>query len=268
MKPAYPYSIIALLIFVFLVIAPAAAYSASPLDSGVSRGDYDTLKIFEAKDTFKKSESSQYVTPWVGIVPGSQLIKACNKYADFRYRLITPDGKNYDQVVSDPTGKYMYKNADGAVLSANGFFFTNDNKAAKWLKVSNLVNNAAKQGYSWQGTWTIDYYFGNFDCNNVGSYDKIKTLTFTLVDDSAPSATPIQHATEEMTHETQSSATQAPITQQPAVSVTHQTEQVTQAPVSVTHPPPPQPTPASGLETVIVIGAIGLAVLCLSGRKD
>lgn len=267
MKSAYQCSIAVILIFVFLAIAPAAAYSASPLDSGVSRGDYDTLKIFETKDTFKKSEGSQYVTPWVGIVPGSQLIKACNRYADFRYRLITPDGKNYDQVVSDPTGKYMYKNSDGALLSANGIFFTDDNKAARWWKVSNLVNNAEKQGYSWQGTWTIDYYFGNFDCNKVGSYDAIKSLTFTLVDDSAPVATPTQHATGEVTHEAQPYATQAIVTQQP-VSVTYQTEQVTQAPVYVTHPPPPQPTPESGLETVIVIGAIGLAILCLSGRKD
>lgn len=259
-----------ILFLVFLLLAttvPAAAYMASPLDSGVSRGDYDTLKIFETKDTFKKSEGSQYVTPWVGIVPGSQLIKACNKYADYRYRLITPDGKNYDQVVSDPAGKYMYKNADGALLSANGFFFTNDNKAAKWLKVSNLVNNAEKQGYSWQGTWTIDYYFGNFDCNNVGSYDKIKTLTFTLTDDSAPAATPTRYATEEVTHEAQPYATQAMVTEQPTVSVTYQTEQVTQAPVYVTHPPPPQPTPESGLETILVIGAIGLAILCISGRK-
>jgi hypothetical protein len=267
MKPAYHRSIVVLLLFVFLALVPAAAYMASPLDSGVSRGDYDTLKIFEAKDTFKKSESSQYITPWVGIVPGSQLIKACNKYADFRYRIITPDGKNYDQVVSDPTGKYMYKNTDGALLSANGFFFTNDNKAAKWLKVSSLVNNAEKQGYTWQGTWTIDYYFGNFDCNNAGSYDKIKTLTFTLVDDSAPATAAPVHATEEMTHEAVPYATQVPATQQ-QVPLTYAPEPASQpATYAYVPPPPPEPTEA-GLETSLAIVAVGLAGICLAGRKQ
>lgn len=178
--------VILFLIFLTLAVVPVSAQMATATGSGVSKGDYNTLAILEAKDTFKKSESGQYVAPWVSIVPGSD--KACNggTSLSYRYRLIAPDGTNHDQV--------MYQNSydagDGLLLSANGHFFTNNN-AVKWFKVSDLISDANQKGFAWQGTWTMEYYFGEFDCtkNQYTDYVKVGSKTFTLVDDSVAATT-------------------------------------------------------------------------------
>jgi hypothetical protein len=174
-----------------LTIAPASAIMAAKSGDGVSRGDYNTLAIYEAKDTYKKSEGAQYVTPWVSIVPGSD--KACgDRSLTYRYRILTPDGKNYNQVVYGST----FDAGNGLLLSGNMFAFT-QNRAADWLEVGTLINNANRKGFAWPGTWTVEFYFGNYDCKQYEYTDwkLVSTKTFTLVDDSAAAMATPQQAT-------------------------------------------------------------------------
>lgn len=175
-----------IILFLLSMAVPVSGTMATATGSGVSRGDYNTLAILEAKDTFKKSEGSQYVTPWVSIAPGSEI--ACNggTTLSYRYRLLAPDGTNHDQVMYQNS----YNAGNGLLLSANGHFFTKNN-AVKWLKVSDLINAANKKGFAWQGPWTMEYYFGDYDCTKYDytGYNLVGTKTFTLVDDSV-AATP------------------------------------------------------------------------------
>ena len=174
--------IVIIILFLTITVSPVSADMATKTGDGVSRGDYNTLAILEAKDTFKKSDGDQYVTPWVSIVPGSDI--GCNGRTtlSYRYRLLTPDGKNYDQVVSQNS----FDAGNGLLLSGNPIFFTKNN-AARWLKVGSLINNANTKGFAWQGPWTIEYYFGDYDCSKsaVTNYKLMGIKTFTLVDDAS-----------------------------------------------------------------------------------
>jgi hypothetical protein len=187
------------ILFLILAVAPVSAIMAIKTGDGVSRGDYDTLAIYEAKDTWKKSESSEYVTPWVSISPGSDLVCNGNSYISYRYRLLTPEGLNYNKVVFDST----YDAGNGLLLSGNPISFTKD-KAANWLKVSNLISNANQKGFGWQGTWTQEFYFADFDCikHETSTWNLVSTKKFTLVDDSV-STTTVPYTTGYVTPTTQ-----------------------------------------------------------------
>lgn len=177
-----------LLLLLVLTVAPVSATMATATGSGVSRGDYNKLAILEAKDMFKKSEGGLYVTPWVSIAPGSDMACGATKSLHYRYRLLAPDGTNHDQVLYQNS----YDAGDGLLLSANGHFFTSNN-AVKWFKVSDLINDANRKGFVWEGPWTMEFYFGDFDCtkNENTNYVLVGSKTFTLVDDSVavPAAT-------------------------------------------------------------------------------
>ncbi len=190
------------LVIVLLVITatPVSAYMATLTGDGVSRGDMYG-KIYEAKDTYKKSDGSQtvktqYVVPWVSIVPGSDVNHKCYLNTGYRVRLLTPEGKNYEMLVrGDPTGESMYKTASGVLLSPNGHFFSADGKGYEFLNVYNLVYETSRRSVAWQGTWTEEFYFAVTDCypstpKNVEYFELVKTKTFTLVDDTGPTPGP------------------------------------------------------------------------------
>ena len=171
-----------ILALVFAVV-PVAADMATPSGtSGVSRGDYASLTINEAKDTFSISNGGQFITPWVGIAPGSDKGCSGSRSLHYRYRLLAPDGTDYNQVVY----QNAYDAGNGLRLSANGHFFSN-NKAVQWFKVSDLINDATRKGFDWQGPWTMEFYFGDNDCptNTYTRYNLVASKTFTLVDDTA-----------------------------------------------------------------------------------
>ena len=250
----YPYILITVFLLsqLALAVAPVSAYMATTVDSGVSRGEYDNQMILEAKDTFTKSEEGMYVVPWVGIVPGSEMNPECNMTVDFRYRLITPEGMNYDMDVDDPEGNYLYRTKDKIPLSSNRYYF-NESRATTWFRISSLIKKAEVNRFTWPGIWTLEYYFGNFDCNYNGEYEKTKVLTFTLVDDSPQVAT----------RQAPTDYPEAVRTQQSAVPVTHLADLQTQSPDTL----PAPTTQQSGPGTIIVIGTTALALFCLSGRK-
>jgi hypothetical protein len=185
---------ICILVLLIIVLAvPVAADMATPSgSSGVSRGDYQTLTIYEAKETFKRSEGGQYVTPWTGIAAGSDKGCSGSRSLHYRYRLLAPDGTDYNQVVYQNT----YDAGGGLRLSSNGHFFR-DTKAVQWFKVSDLINDASRKGFSWVGTWTMEFYFGDNDCptNRYNRYERVASVPFTLVDDTVPATTTARPAT-------------------------------------------------------------------------
>ncbi|HEX3000906.1 MAG TPA: hypothetical protein VHN82_00815 [Methanoregula sp.] len=184
-----------LLVVLILAISPVSAYMATLTgSSGVSRGD-GSGNIFEAKDSWKKSEFRQgdyeknYIVAWADIAPGSFLFKKCNNNLNYRWRIVTPDGKDYYRL-NDPN--YGYKTKDGHYLNYGTGYIWNDKRVYESLDPYILMQTATNGGASWQGKWTLEFYFENApdSCDwSQEDYTLVNTQTFTLVDDSTAKTT-------------------------------------------------------------------------------
>ncbi len=188
---------ICLVALVLMVITLPVAAFPTVVDSGTSTYSGSSYKILQPKTTWNTSDRGDdaNICAWIRISPSTSMQDGYR--SQFTYRIFTPDGKDWFKDIN-PSSDNVNVDGQMAHVSQVGDFWASDPYSYNNLEYGEarfgLVSleprsNTGKPSYQFEGPWKVDMIRVDYD-GHTKNYTKVKTLTFNLVDDSAPVPNP------------------------------------------------------------------------------